>query len=75
MYFPIILRFSAQTRTPTRLTLYDASSKLIWERLFPENISEIPLIGFEEMQPGKYLLQIFQQGSPIVKTIIKEVQN
>jgi hypothetical protein len=71
----IILRFSAQTRIPTRLTLYDASSKLIWERLFPENISEIPLIGFEEMQPGKYLLQIFQQGSPIVKTIIKEVQN
>ena len=70
----ITLRFSAATRTPTILTLYDASSQLIWERIFPENMTEIPLQGFTEMRAGKYLLQIFQHGNPIVKTILKEVQ-
>ena len=70
----VTLRFSAATRTPTILTLYDASSQLIWERIFPENMTEIPLQGFTEMRAGKYLLQIFQHGNPIVKTILKEVQ-
>ncbi len=68
------LRFSRESRTPTRLTLYDASSNLIWEGLFPAEITEIPLRGFTEMRAGKYLLQIFQHGQPITKTIIKEGQ-
>lgn len=70
----ILLRFSETTRTPTRLTLYDDSSNLIWERVFPENLTEIPLDGFTNMRAGKYLLQIFQHGNPLIKTIIKEVQ-
>ncbi len=68
------VRFSTPTRTPTRLTLYDAMSQVIWEREYPENLLQIPLTGFQEIRAGKYFLQIFQHGNPIVKTIIKEVQ-
>jgi hypothetical protein len=70
----VLLRFSEATRTPTRLTLYDASASLIWERLYPENMTEISLDGFSEIRAGKYLLLIFQHGNPVTRTIIKDVQ-
>jgi len=68
------VQLKGSTNLPTRLMLYDIDANLIWEGVYDEKHTEMSLSQFKDIKPGKYILQVFHQGKPQTKTLIKAVQ-
>jgi hypothetical protein len=69
----LAIRFDRPTANPVSLQVYDIQGKVLWQGDYPEKIEVINLEKFQDIAAGKYILQVFQKGKPISKSIIKQI--
>ena len=68
----ITVQLSSKTQYPVGLRCYDILGKLIWEASFPQGASEMVLDKFQNIQAGKYILQMLHQGKIQQLALIKQ---